>query len=56
MRSEEHHQGDGLRTSYLEVQEVAGVTEELIIVGRSRDLQPNGFGQPDPQVSIDRIV
>ena len=39
----------------LEVQEVAGVMEKQVIGGRSKIMQPGGFGVPDPQVSVDRI-
>ena len=30
--------------------------EKWVVGGRSRNLQPDGFGRPDPQVSIDQIV
>ena len=44
MQSKEHYQGDG----FLEVQEVAGVTEERGVGGRSRNTQPVGFGRLNP--------
>ena len=45
-----------LCTGFLEVQKVAGVTEEQVVGGRSRNSQPVGFGRPNPQFSIDRFV
>ena len=37
----------GLCTGFLEVQKVAGVTEEQLIGGRSKKVQPNGFSKPN---------
>ena len=36
--------------------ESRGVTEEQVIGKRSRELQPNGFGRPNPQFLVDRFV
>ena len=35
---------------------MAGVTEEWVVGECSRNLQPDGFGQLNPQFSVDRFV
>ena len=32
------------------------VTEEQVVGERSRNLQPDGFGRPNPQVSVEQFV
>ena len=55
IRSEEHYQGYGVVYGFSISPKVARVTEKQVIGRRSKITQPDRFGLPDPQVSVDRI-
>ena len=56
MQSEEHHQGDVVVYGFLEVQEVAGVIEELEVGRRSKNCQSGRISRLILLLPIDRIL